>query len=496
MGEVTEIVGGGTPRTDEPTNFEGGDIPWITPADLSGYKAKYIANGARFITTKGLQGSGARLMSTGTVLFSSRAPIGYVAIASQPVSTNQGFKSFVPKAGLDSEFVFYYLQRAREMAVALASGTTFLEISGAKAANIPIPIPPLAEQRRIVAEIERHFSRLDAAVAGLSRARGRFRRYRASVLESAVTGHLLGNHRGDGSLPFGLRPVLRETKLSPGWSWLSVREVGYVQLGRQRSPQHHQGPHMRPYLRVANVYDNRLNLTDINEMNFEPGEFVRFALTPGDILLNEGQSRELVGRAAIYRGEVPGACFQNTLLRFRAGPKIDVRFALIVFRTYFYSGHFSNIARWTTSIAHLGADRFASMAFPVPPLEEQRAIADEVERRLSVADQMEKTVHTAIRRAERLRQGLLRRAFEGSLVPQDPADEPASVLLERIRRERDDDQDTTRAIRKPRTLNGTVRRRRITADEPPYEIPTFSPRRAVAESPADYQQTSFIEENR
>src|ERR1041385_6883406 len=88
IGDVCDVVGGGTPSTADPKNFDG-EIPWITPADLSGYSAKYIEAGARSLTKRGLEGSGARLMPAGTVLFSSRAPIGYVAIATRPVSTNQ-----------------------------------------------------------------------------------------------------------------------------------------------------------------------------------------------------------------------------------------------------------------------------------------------------------------------------------------------------------------------------------------------------------------------
>ena len=134
IGQVAEVVGGGTPRTDEPANFENGDVLWITPADLSGYVEKLIARGARNITRRGLENSGARLMPEGAVLFSSRAPIGYVAIASKPVSTNQGFKSFVFRSGITSDYAYYYLKRARQLAINLSSGTTFQEISGAKAA--------------------------------------------------------------------------------------------------------------------------------------------------------------------------------------------------------------------------------------------------------------------------------------------------------------------------------------------------------------------------
>src|SRR6185437_4842046 len=97
--------------------------------------------------------------------------------------------------------------------------------------------------------------------------------------------------------------------LPKGWCWARVDAVGEVKLGRQRSPEHHQGKHMRPYLRVANVFEDRIDLSNVLEMNFTPKEFETFRLRYGDILLNEGQSLEWVGRPAMFRGELPGACF-------------------------------------------------------------------------------------------------------------------------------------------------------------------------------------------
>ena len=135
IGNVATIVGGGTPKTSEPSYFEEGDIPWITPADLSKYKDKFIARGARNITKLGLEKSSAKLLPTGAVLFSSRAPIGYVAIASQPVSTNQGFKSFVLPKEIDSSYAYYYLLKSKEMIQDLGGGTTFKEVSGGGCRN-------------------------------------------------------------------------------------------------------------------------------------------------------------------------------------------------------------------------------------------------------------------------------------------------------------------------------------------------------------------------
>src|SRR5688572_20174663 len=118
---------------------------------------------------------------------------------------------------------------------------------------------------------------------------------------------------------------------------------------------------MRPYLRVANVYEDRIDLSDVKEMNFTPDEYVTYKLKYGDILLNEGQSLELVGRPALYRDEIPGACFQNTLVRFRTYPGLEPTFALLVFRYYLHAKRFQQLARWTVNIAHLGASRFAEV---------------------------------------------------------------------------------------------------------------------------------------
>lgn len=109
LSNVGKIVSGATPKTSDSNNF-GGDIAWLTPADLSGYTEKFISRGARNITQKGYDSCSTQLMPAGTVLFSSRAPIGYVAIARNPICTNQGFKSIVPNPDVDSEFLYYQLK--------------------------------------------------------------------------------------------------------------------------------------------------------------------------------------------------------------------------------------------------------------------------------------------------------------------------------------------------------------------------------------------------
>lgn len=158
-----------------------------------------------------------------------------------------------------------------------------------------------------------------------------------------------------------------------GWQKCRVDEIGEVQGGRQRSPKA-QGK-LRPYLRVANVLDGYIDSSDVFEMPFTDREYQRFLLKDGDILVNEGQGIELVGRSAIYNGSPIGCCYQNTLIRFRPGPKVDGRFVQELFKYHQVRGGFQSIASRTTSIAHLGVERFASFVVSIPPLGQQQEIA-------------------------------------------------------------------------------------------------------------------------
>lgn len=223
--------------------------------------------------------------------------------------------------------------------------------------------------------------------------------------------------------------------LPPGWCWAQVKDVGDVKLGRQRSPEHHTGAHMRPYLRVANVFENCIDLSDVLRMNFTPAEFETYQLRFGDILLNEGQSLELVGRAAMYRDELPGSCFQNTLVRFRPYPCVEPGFALYLFIHYLHSHRFQRIAKWTVNIAHLGAGRFAEIEFPLPPVNEQRRIVARIEELFSDLDAAVVALKRAKANLTNYRAAVLKAAIEGKLTaewrPRYPT-EPASKRLERI----------------------------------------------------------------
>jgi len=232
IGNACEVVGGGTPSTADVTNFDCGEIPWITPADLSGYRERFISRGERNITVAGLESSAARLLPPGSVLFSSRAPIGYVAIAANAVSTNQGFKSFIPPPGILSEYLYYYLQRVKLLALQLASGTTFKEISAKRAAVIPLAVAPKEEQQRIVSKIEELFSDLDAGVGALQRARANLKRYRAAVLKAAVEGKLTEQWRKEHPNIEPASKLLERILIERRRKWEEAQLVKYAAAGR------------------------------------------------------------------------------------------------------------------------------------------------------------------------------------------------------------------------------------------------------------------------
>ena len=197
-------------------------------------------------------------------------------------------------------------------------------------------------------------------------------------------------------------------KLPKGWKTLAMDMLGEVQAGRQRNPNITEGE-MRPYLRVANVQDGWIDFSDINRMPFSSRELPIYELRSGDILLAEGQSLELVGRPAVYGDELPGCCFQNTLVRLRPIGQ-NPNFCYYVCYWQYVTGSFRRIAKQTTSIAHLGVSRFAEVVASIPPLPEQQKIADI----LGTWDEALEKLDALIAAKDRRKQALMQQLFTGS----------------------------------------------------------------------------------
>lgn len=190
LGEIGKVVSGGTPSTSNKDNFDG-EIAWITPADLSGYKEKYISKGKRNLSEQGLKNSSARLLPPNSILFSSRAPIGYVAIASNTLCTNQGFKNLIPHSNVSSEYIYYFLLYSKRLAESVASGTTFKEISATNFSKLPIPLPPLETQNQIVQILESKFAHLEKLAQFVNASLENLQSLKSSLLNQAFKGELI-----------------------------------------------------------------------------------------------------------------------------------------------------------------------------------------------------------------------------------------------------------------------------------------------------------------
>jgi type I restriction enzyme S subunit len=380
---VGAIVGGGTPSATEADNFAepGEGIPWLTPADLGGFSGLYISRGARDLSEKGARSSSATIMPKGTVLFTSRAPIGYVAIAAQPISTNQGFKSIVPYAADCSRFIATTMKAIATEIDANAPGTTFKEVSGKIVAAVAFPLPPLGEQRRIVAKVDELMAlcdRLEAARAEREVTRDRFaaaclgrlnvpdpetfqedarfaldalpvlttrpdqiKQLRQTILNLAVSGKLLPQDPKDEPATELLKriaaervaPLKRKTArrngeleilslvdgapLPLGWNWTDLGEVA-LSMRYGTSIKCEYGTEGVPVLRIPNVSSGRITLEDLKFGPLAPDEASDLSLKRGDLLLiRSNGSLQIVGRAAVVTDEAKGMSFAGYLVRLR-----------------------------------------------------------------------------------------------------------------------------------------------------------------------------------
>ncbi len=416
--DIADIVGGGTPDTTRAEYWTEGAIPWVTPADLSGYTEKRIGRGSRNITEKGLAQSGAKVLPASAVLMSSRAPVGYVAVAANPLATNQGFKSFVLRGAALPEYLYWFLFGNRELLASLASGTTFPELSGRRAGEIPIAVPPLAEQRRIVAALDERLSDLDAALGALVTARAKIAHYRRALLDAVITdlksvGEPHQPRLGDvvASLDQGWSPRCEKRPAGDG-EWAVIKTTA-VQ-GLTFLP--HENKALPSLLRPRPA----------------------LGLEAGDILITRAGPRGRVGISCVVPENYAQLMACDKVYRVRLNTRVArPQFVALVLNSPFYLRILDELKTGISdSGVNLTQERFLDLRIPVPSLDSQRNIEQRVDESWHATDRAAADIDVQLARATRLRQSILKHAFEGKLVAQHPDDEPAAVLLERIRQER------------------------------------------------------------
>ena len=389
LDEVCEVVLGQSPPGSD-YNAENVGLPFFQGKAEFGH---IFPAAVKWTTT------GAKRARPGDVLLSVRAPVGPTNLAPYECVIGRGLVALRPREAIETRYLFWAMRHTAGALAEKATGSTFSAVSGAQVRAHRIRVAPIVEQRRIVEVIEEQFSRLDAADASLRRASQSFRR---------------------------LTITARSELLSGQWPKVQASQIAEVRLGRQRSPKNHVGPSMRPYLRAANVKWSGLDLSDVKTMQFSRSEADIYELRRGDIVISEASgSQSEVGKAAIWQGEIPGCCFQNTLLRIRPGEKVLSEYLLVVFELAALSGAFGQAAAGV-GIHHLGAQKMSSWPVPLPPLNEQRRIIFETERVISVLGHVTAAISAGLQHSRQLRRALLELAFSGRLVSRQSGFDPLS----------------------------------------------------------------------
>ncbi len=305
---------------------------------------------------------------------------------------SSGFHVLRAQADVLPEWLYFGVQTRRFIGAMsdVVQGALYPAVRPRDIRAFSLPVPSVSAQRNVVDDIETQFSRLDQAIAGLQRIKVNLARHQASILRDAIEGRLV--------------------EPSAPWTTLPLSEVAEVQLGQQRAPVHAEAAVQLPYVRAANITWSGLDITDIKTMGF-PNP-ARYQLADGDILLSEasGSAKE-VGKPALWRNEIPGACYQKTLIRVRSDrSRLLPEFAYYFFLHTCLSGQFARLAPGV-GILHLTAERMLSWPTVVPPLADQQRVVAEVDRRLSIARGVEAQVDANLKRAQSLRQAVLDKAF-------------------------------------------------------------------------------------
>lgn len=339
-------------------------------------------------------------------------------------------------------------------------------------------LPPLAEQHRIVAKIEELFSDLDAGIASLKQAQAQLKTYRQAVLKYAFEGKLTAAWReqnkpepaekllaqikvgatrrvaptkrhGKSKKPKEFPPLTEAElaelpELPEGWCWMKLGNLSMgVEYGSAKKSKE-EGK--IPVIRMGNlqngviVWDDLVYTDDEDEIN-------QYFLRKDDVLFNRTNSPELVGKTAIYKGERP-AIFAGYLIRINQVSDVDARYLNYFLNCHIAKNHGNRVKTDGVNQSNINGEKLGHYPFPLVSKEEQHQIVQEIESRLSVCDKLEESIKESLQKAEALRQSILKKAFEGKLVPQDPNDEPAEKLLERIRAERAQLEQNTNAKKK------------------------------------------------
>ncbi|TOJ78057.1 restriction endonuclease subunit S [Vibrio parahaemolyticus] len=400
---------------------------------------------------------------------------------------NQHIFKVVPRPNLfHSGLLFYWMKIAIEEMVNTEHlhGSTMKHINRGPFLAHETRLPPIGEQIRIFDKLEELFSELDAGVKELKAAQTKLSQYRQSLLKSAVEGSLTQQWRAENSdqvqetgeqlltrilkqrreqwqqqklsefaekgktppknwqdkYPEPVQPDTTDLpELPEGWVWASLDMLGDIVSGVTKGTKRKAGIEVRevPYLRVANVQRGFLDLDEVKTIPATESDIKKYTLVPGDILFNEGGDRDKLGRGWVWYGEVKNCIHQNHVFRMRAFVTDLVPEFISHHGNTFGKLWFQSAGKQTTNLASINKGILRKFPIPLAPVMEQNKIIELLEEELTLLAKQEEYTLAALTTSEAQRKNILKSAFSGQLVPQDPNDEPASVLLEKIKQERE-----------------------------------------------------------
>ena len=440
----------------------------FTYIDLSALDTGSIRN-AQQLEAEQSPSRARQLVQEGDTLFSGvRVYLKNIALAGAEHNgaiASTAFCVLRPHDAVDPRYLFHFVswQPFINRLLPLQRGNSPPAVLDSDIKAQPIPLPPRPEQQRIVARIDELFAEIAEGEAALDRARRDLDTWRRALLKAAVTGELTRDwreanrraetgtdfiariqaergeatsrtNRGRRSAPIGLLDAGNLPDLPHGWVWARLDDLGEVTGGLTKNPDRAAFPEKLPFLRVANVQMGALNLEEIKEIGVRPGERNRLLLVPDDLLVVEGNgSIEQIGRCAIWKDEIRPCVHQNHIIKIRFSESVLAYWSLRWLLSPGGRVAIKAVASSTSGLHTLSISKIANLPIPVPPPQEMRTALELVDDRLACAADTSAQLDALRLEEIKLRQSVLKAAFQGRLVLPDATDEPASALLVRLR---------------------------------------------------------------
>mgnify|MGYP004482817137 CR=1 FL=1 len=388
LGKICKTSSGGTPSRKYPEYYENGEIPWVKSGELEN---NTIISAEECISRDGLENSNAKIFPPGTLLIALYgATIGKLAFLGIEAATNQAVCGIFENEKVTLKYLYYFLLFNRPNLIKKGMGGAQSNISQTILKQLLVPYPvSMNAQMDIVSRIEELFSKLDKGVETLQTIKQQLAVYRQAVYSSNF------NKIRD------FRPIVDFFEISGGLTKNSKRK---------------ELPQQVPYLRVANVYYNCLELDVIKTIGVTEKELQKCSLKTSDLLFVEGNgSKSQIGRVAMWDGSIETCVHQNHLIRGRANGKILPKYALYYLISQEGRKQIVDIAKSTSGLYTLSINKVKNLQIPFCSRPEQETILNEIEARLSVCDSIEQTVDEALAQADAMRQSILKQAFEGEI---------------------------------------------------------------------------------